>query len=149
MKYRIITLIGLAGSTLAVCFGGWDKFLQTLLLFMAIDWITGEILLPVVFGKSQKSENGALESRAGWKGLCRKGMTLLYVLIAARLDALMGTEYLRDAVCIGFIANEGLSITENALRVFQKNTGQSSDGICGKNSWIAISTHMKANTFAA
>ena len=26
MKYRIITLIGLAGSTLAVCFGGWDKF---------------------------------------------------------------------------------------------------------------------------
>lgn len=30
MKYRIITLIGLAGSTLAVCFGGWDKFLQTL-----------------------------------------------------------------------------------------------------------------------
>lgn len=34
MKYRIITLIGLAGSTLAVCFGGWDKFLKTLLLFM-------------------------------------------------------------------------------------------------------------------
>ena len=149
MKYRIITLIGLAGSTLAVCFGGWDKFLQTLLLFMAIDWFTGGILLPAVFGKSPKSENGALESRASWKGLCRKGMTLLYVLIAARLDALMGTEYLRDAVCIGFIANEGLSITENALRVFQKNTGQSSDGICGKNSWIAISTHMKANTFAA
>ena len=26
----------------------------------------------------------------------------------------MGTEYLRDAVCIGFIANEGLSIIENA-----------------------------------
>ena len=103
-----------AGSTLAVCFGGWDKFLQTLLLFMAIDWFTGGILLPAVFGKSPKSENGALESRAGWKGLCRKGMTLLYVLIASRLDALMGTEYLRDAVCIGFITNEGLSIIENA-----------------------------------
>jgi len=65
MKYRIITLIGLAGSTLAVCFGGWDKFLQTLLLFMAIDWFTGGILLPAVFGKSPKSENGALESRSG------------------------------------------------------------------------------------
>ena len=58
MKNRIITLIGLAGSTLAVCFGGWDKFLQTLLLFMAIDWFTGGILLPAVFGKSPKSENG-------------------------------------------------------------------------------------------
>jgi len=85
-----------AEFALAVCFGGWDKFLQTLLLFMAIDWFTGGILLPAVFGKSPKSENGALESRAGWKGLCRKGMTLLYVLIAARLDALKGTEYLRD-----------------------------------------------------
>ena len=56
MKYRIITLISLAGSTLAVCFGGWDKFLQTLLLCMAIDWFTGGIFLPAVFGKSPKSE---------------------------------------------------------------------------------------------
>ena len=56
----------------------------------------------------QKSEvsNGALESRAGWKGLCRKGMILLYVLIAARLDMVLEVEYIRNAVCIGFIANE-------------------------------------------
>ena len=114
MNYKIITAIGLAGSALASLFGGWDKFLQTLLLFMAVDWLTGGILLPAVFGKSQKSEKGTLESRAGWKGLCRKAMTLFYVLIAARLDALMGTDYLRDAVCIGFIANEALSIIENA-----------------------------------
>ena len=114
MNYKIITAIGLAGSTLASLFGGWGKFLQTLLLFMAVDWFTGGILLPAVFGKSPKSEKGTLESRAGWKGLCRKAMTLFYVLIAARLDALMGTDYLRDAVCIGFIANEALSIIENA-----------------------------------
>ena len=114
MNYKIITAIGLAGSALATLFGGWDKFLQTLLLFMAVDWFTGGILLPAVFGKSPKSEKGTLESRAGWKGLCRKAMTLFYVLIAARLDALMGTDYLRDAVCIGFIANEALSIVENA-----------------------------------
>ena len=75
---------------------------------------TGGILLPVIFKKSPKSENGRLESRAGWKGLCRKGMTLLFVLIAVRLDLLMGTNYLRDAVCIVFIANEALSILENA-----------------------------------
>lgn len=72
MKYRIITLIGLAGSTLAVCFGGWDKFLQTLLLFMAIDWFTGGILLPAVFGKSPKSENGALEREQARKGCAEK-----------------------------------------------------------------------------
>ena len=114
MKYKIMTIAGLIGSGVATFFVGWDNFLQTLLLFMILDWFTGGILLPAVFGRSPKSENGALESRAGWKGLCRKAMTLLFVLVAARLDNLMGTEYLRDAVCIGFIANEGLSIIENA-----------------------------------
>ena len=68
----------------------WDIALQTLVLFMGIDWITGGILLPVIFKKSPKSENGRLESRAGWKGLCRKGMTLLFVLIAVRLDLFDG-----------------------------------------------------------
>ena len=88
--------------------------MQTLIIFMTIDWLTGGILLPVVFQKSPKSQNGALESHAGWKGLCRKAMTLFYVLVGAQLDSLMGTEYVRDAVCIGFICNEALSIIENA-----------------------------------
>ena len=114
MKYKIFTTLALAGSALAELFGGWDMALETLLLLMAADWITGGILLPAVFGKSPKSPNGALESRAGWKGLCRKGMTLFYILIAARLDRLLGMDYIRNAVCIGFIANELLSIVENA-----------------------------------
>lgn len=114
MKYRFFTMVALIGGVIAELFGGWDLALQTLVLFMAADWITGGILLPGVFGKSPKSPNGAMESRAGFKGLCRKGMILLYVLIAARLDMLMHTDYLRDAVCIGFIANESLSIVENA-----------------------------------
>ena len=50
----------------------------------------------------------------GWKGLCRKCMTLFCVLIAVRLDLLIGTSYLRDAVCIAFIVNEAVSIIENA-----------------------------------
>lgn len=106
--------MALIGSAVAELFGGWDLALQTLMLFMAVDWVTGGILLPGVFRKSPKSPNGAMESHAGWKGLCRKSMTLLYVLIAAQLDALIHTDYLRDAVCIGFIANEALSIAENA-----------------------------------
>ena len=114
MKYKIFTVIALLGSTVAELFGGWDTALKTLLIFMVLDWLTGGIILPAVFRKSPKSLNGALESRAGWKGLCRKGMTLLYVLIAARLDMVLGVEYIRNAVCIGFIANEVLSIVENA-----------------------------------
>ena len=104
MKYRIITIISFIGSAVISLLGGWDKSLQTLIIFMTIDWLTGGILLPVVFQKSH----------AGWKGLCRKAMTLFYVLVGAQLDSLMGTEYVRDAVCIGFICNEALSIIENA-----------------------------------
>ena len=114
MKYKIFTVIALLGSTVAELFGGWDTALKTLLIFMVLDWLTGGIILPAVFRKSPRSPNGALESRAGWKGICRKGMTLLYVLIAARLDMVLGVEYIRNAVCIGFIANEVLSIVENA-----------------------------------
>lgn len=63
---------------------------------------------------SEKTPNGALESRAGWKGLCRKGVTLLVVLVACRLDLLTGANFIRDAVVIAFIANEAISILENA-----------------------------------
>ena len=114
MKIKIVTGIGAVCGFVTTLLGGWDAARATLLLFMLMDWVTGGILLPAVFKKSPKSKNGALESRAGWKGLCRKGMMLLIVLVAVRLDLLMGTDYLRDAVCIAFIANEALSIVENA-----------------------------------
>ena len=114
MKIKIVTGVGAVCGFVTTLLGGWDAAPATLLLFMLMDWVTGGILLPAVFKKSPKSKNGALERRAGWKGLCRKGMMLLIVLVAVRLDLLMGTDYLRDAVCIAFIANEALSIIENA-----------------------------------
>ena len=113
LKTGICAIIGTAGSVVAALFGGWDAALKTLLIFMGIDFAMG-LILAGAFRKSGKSESGALESRAGWKGLCRKGVTLLFVLIGARLDVIIGTNYIRDAICIGFIANELISIVENA-----------------------------------
>lgn len=106
------SVIGAVGGYIASFFGGWTAGMTTLMIFMAIDYISG-LIVAGVFSNSQKSENGALESRAGWKGLCRKGMTLLVVLIAYRLDLLIGTNYIRDAVVIGFCVNELISIFEN------------------------------------
>lgn len=80
---------------------------------MAIDYAAG-LTVAGVFHASKKTESGTLESRAGWKGLCRKGMTLLFVLIGYRLDLAIGSNYVRDAVCIAFIVNELISIVENA-----------------------------------
>lgn len=57
MKQMVTSLFGMFGSAVALLFGGWDIALQTLVLFMGIDWITGGILLPVIFKKSPKSEN--------------------------------------------------------------------------------------------
>lgn len=113
MKETIFGAIGAVGAFIASLFGGWDAALMTLIIFMAIDYVTG-LIVAGVFHKSGKSENGALESRAGWKGLCRKGMILLLVLVGCRIDLVIGSNYVRDAVCIAFIANETLSITENA-----------------------------------
>ena len=113
MKEWICTAIGVAGSFIASLFGGWDAALATLVIFMAIDYVTG-LIVAGVFHNSGKTENGALESRAGWKGLCRKGVSLLVVLVACRLDLITGTNFIRDAVVIAFVANETISIVENA-----------------------------------
>lgn len=113
MKEWICTVIGFVGGVISSMFGGWDAAIVTLLSFMAIDYVSG-LIVAGVFHKSNKSDSGALESRAGWKGLCRKGMTILFVLIAYRLDLALCVNYIRDAVIIGFIANELISIVENA-----------------------------------
>lgn len=109
----LYSIIGAVGGFIAMAFGGWNDALITLMIFMAVDYITG-LTVAGVFKKSKKSESGALESRAGFKGICRKGVALLIVLVATRLDVVMKTTYIEDAVIIAFIANESISIIENA-----------------------------------
>jgi toxin secretion/phage lysis holin len=113
MKYTISATLGVTGSVVASLFGGWTAAMTTLLIFMVIDYVSG-FLCASVFHQSPKTESGGLESRAGYKGLCRKGMILLFVLIGYRLDLALGSTYIKDAVCIGFICNELISIVENA-----------------------------------
>lgn len=113
MKSGICTAAGIVGSAIAALFGGWDEALVTLVIFMVIDYVSG-LIVAGVFHASKKTESGTLESRAGWKGLCRKGVTLLFVLVAHRLDMAIGVDYIRNAVIIGFMANELISVVENA-----------------------------------
>ena len=112
MKQSIFTIIGIIGGTITSYFGGWDDAVITLIIFMAIDYISG-LIVAGIFHKSKKTQSGALESRAGLKGLIRKGMMLLIVLIAYRVDITMHTTIAKDAAVIGFIANELISIVEN------------------------------------
>lgn len=146
MKSQILIGIGTVGSIVASFFGGWTASLSTLLIFMLIDYVTG-LIVAGVFHKSKKTDSGALESRAGFKGLCKKGMVLLLVLVGHRLDIAIGTTYIRDAVCIAFIANETISIIENAglmgikipvilenaIDVLKKKKGAEIDGLRSKD----------------
>ena len=113
MRQTLCAAVGAVGGVISSLFGGWDGAAATLLIFMAVDYISG-LVVAGVFHASPKSGGGALESKAGFQGLCRKGMILLVVLVGARLDMLLGTGCIRDGVIIGFCANELLSIIENA-----------------------------------
>lgn len=113
MKETICTITGVIGAWIAALLGGWNSALGTLVIFMAADYITG-LIVAGVFHKSGKTESGTLNSHIGWKGLCKKCVMLLFVLIAHRLDIVIGTDYIRNTVIIGFIANELISIVENA-----------------------------------
>ncbi|OUP48919.1 holin, partial [Butyricicoccus pullicaecorum] len=112
-KAAVMTGAGVIGGMISQAFGGWDAALITLLLFMAVDYLSG-LIVAGVFQASDKSETGALNSAACWQGLLKKGMTLVIVLVAARLDIVLGTAFVRDAVVIAYIVNETISIIENA-----------------------------------
>ena len=62
---------------------------------------------------STSSYAGMDGSKAGWVGLAKKFCILLMVVVAVRMDIMIGTTYIRDATCIGFCVNELLSIIEN------------------------------------
>lgn len=113
IKEILTACVGALGGWLSWLYGGFSDAMLVLVVFMALDYATG-LIVAGVFHKSSKSESGALESKAGWKGLCRKGVTLMIVMMAALLDRVLGTSYIKDAVIVGYIFNEGLSILENA-----------------------------------
>lgn len=112
MKQEFCTTLGVLGAMAAAAFGGWDAAMAALLTCMAVDYLSGSVVA-LVFHKSTKSETGAYNSGYGLKGLCKKGLMLLFVLVAVRIDRLLGVSYVRDGVCIGFCSNEILSIVEN------------------------------------
>lgn len=113
MKEKVSAVIGVVGGAIATAMGGWNAGLQALVILMAVDYITG-LMVAGIFHASPKTAGGGLESYAGWVGLCRKFVTLLVVVVANQLDLLIGVHYIRDAVIIGFCANESISILENA-----------------------------------
>lgn len=112
LKEAVLALAAMVGTALSAALGGWDAALQTLVVCMVLDYLSG-LVVAGVFKRSDKSGDGALDSRAGFRGLCKKGAELALVLVGARLDLLLGGDWARTAIILFFIGNEGLSILEN------------------------------------
>ena len=111
MKVLICMIAGIVGGFITTLLGGWDSALVTLIVFMGVDFFTG--VVTAAMGRSKHTDSGGLSSKAGWFGLAKKVCTLLLIAVAVRMDILLGTTYIRDAVCISFCLNELLSIVEN------------------------------------
>lgn len=113
MKDTICAAVGLGAGVISWLVGGFDTPILALIICMGADYVTG-LIVAGVFHTSPKTKSGGLDSRVGWKGLARKFVTLLIVVVANLADLLLGLHYIRDAVIAAFCANECISILENA-----------------------------------
>lgn len=112
IKDSVLAGIAAVGAFIANILGGWDAMLKVLVAMMAADYITG-IIVAGIFKRSDKTATGKLSSDAGFRGLVKKCAILLLVYISVLLDNATGAHYVRSAVLVFFIGNEGLSLLEN------------------------------------
>lgn len=111
MKERVSILSGAVGTVVCNLFGGWSPQLQVLLIFMALDYILG-VLNALVFGNSEKSENGKLNSRVGFQGIYKKVLMLCLVIIGSQVDYAFNMSFAQVGIVTALIVNELISILE-------------------------------------
>ena len=112
VKNGVLAALAAVGSWIANALGGWDASMQVLVALMVADYLTG-VLVAAVWQRSSKSETGALDSKAGFRGILKKCAILLLVWIGVLLDNATGVNYIRMAVVLFFVGNEGISLLEN------------------------------------
>lgn len=105
--FKVTTAIG--GSLASYLWGGWSVMLQTLLIFVVLDYFTGVIAA---------GKEGELSSRRGFSGIKRKVVIFVIVAVAHMVDKALGDGHLfRDGTIAFYLANECLSIIENSGRI--------------------------------
>lgn len=107
-------------------FGGWDAAIGILIVFMCLDYVTGVIVA---------YQNNLLDSEVGFKGLVKKFMILVILIVAVMLDRLTntGTWVFRTLVCYFYIANEGISLLENVSNLGVKIPDKLKDALVQLN----------------
>ena len=97
--------IATIGTCITAALGGWDIALQVLVTFVILDYITG--LTVAIIDKT-------VSSAVGFKGIVKKVMIFALLYVAVQADKATGTSIIRSFTIMFYIANEGISILENA-----------------------------------
>ena len=100
-------------GTVLYFIGGFDLFLEALLVCMVVDYLMG-LTIAGIYKRSDKSDTGGLNSFVGWMGISKKITSLLFVIIAVELQKVTGLVGIREGVIITLMTNEVISIIENA-----------------------------------
>ena len=93
--------------------GGFDLFLETLLVCMLVDYIMG-LTVAGLYQRSEKTDTGGLNSFVGWMGISKKITSLLFVIIGVELQKMTGIAGIREGIIVALVLNELISIIENA-----------------------------------
>lgn len=112
-KHIFTFITGLISTFVIHYLGGWDFALQTLVMFIVIDYVTGMYVAGILH-KSPKTKSGGLSSEKGFHGIIKKIMLLVFVAIMYRLDLFFNIDYLRNGTIVAYCVNELISIIENA-----------------------------------
>jgi toxin secretion/phage lysis holin len=90
-------------------FCGWDTTIEALLWLMVIDYVSGVLAAYI-------NPHLSLSSQRGFRGICKKLMIILLVVVAHLADRVIGQALVQTIVVWFFIGNEGLSVIENAAK---------------------------------
>lgn len=108
MDNTIKILAGIGGGLASFLFGGWSALIQTLVLFIVLDYVLAVIVAGFY---------GELNSKKGFKGIAKKVAILVLVAVAHQVDQVLGDgSLIRDSVIFFYIANELLSILETVAK---------------------------------
>ncbi|MDR2943625.1 MAG: phage holin family protein [Methanosarcinales archaeon] len=109
----ICGFVGIIASAVTEILGGYDVYLEHLILFMILDFLAGLII--ALFGKSDKSVSGKISSQAMLEGFGKKILIIFVVVVAEGVDTILSINYLRNLLIYAFIAYESTSIIEHAV----------------------------------
>lgn len=109
MKTFINNIISILATYFVYLVGGIDIAFVSLIVIMALDYITG--VMSAIYNKK-------LNSKIGYKGIIKKASYLLIIAFSVILDRLLGqTGSVRTLVIYFFVANDGISILENVAEM--------------------------------